>query len=43
MGLAVLGYNLTRVLNILGPRAFRDYCARRLRDHRAATEVAIAA
>lgn len=35
--------NLTRVLNILGPHAFRDCCARRLRDHRAATEVAIAA
>lgn len=36
MGLAVLGYNLTRVLNLLGLRVFRDYCARRLRDHRAA-------
>jgi hypothetical protein len=43
MGLAALGYNLTWVLNILGLRAFRDYCARRLRDHRAATEAAIAA
>ncbi len=25
----VLGYNLTRVINIIGVRAFTDYCARR--------------
>ena len=25
----VLGYNFTRVLNILGIDAIRDYCARR--------------
>ena len=27
--LMVLGYNFTRVLNILGVDALRDYCARR--------------
>ena len=30
MSLMVLGYNLTRVIHILGVPAFRDYCAQRL-------------
>ena len=30
MSLMVLGYNLTRVIHILGVQAFRDYCAQRL-------------
>jgi hypothetical protein len=30
MSLMVLGYNLTRVIHILGAQAFRDYCAQRL-------------
>lgn len=30
MSLMVLGYNLTRVIHILGLQAFRDYCAQRL-------------
>jgi hypothetical protein len=29
MSIMVLGYNLTRVINTLGVRAFTDYCARR--------------
>jgi transposase len=32
MSLMVLGYNLTRVIHILGAQAFRDYCAQRLTD-----------
>jgi hypothetical protein len=29
MSIMVLGYNLTRVINTLGVRAFTDHCARR--------------
>jgi hypothetical protein len=29
MSLMVLGYNLVRVLNVLGLDAFREYCAQR--------------
>ena len=28
MSIMVLGYNLTRVINTIGVRAFTDYCAR---------------
>jgi hypothetical protein len=40
MALMVLGYNLMRVLTILGWQAFRDYCAQRLSCHGAATPAA---
>ena len=43
MALMVLGYNLTRVINILGLQAFRDYCARRLTGGRMAAQAAVAA
>jgi transposase len=36
MSIMVLGYNLTRVINTLGVRAFTDYCARR--KHETSTE-----
>ena len=40
IALMVLGYNLMRVLHILGWQAFRDYCAQRLSRHGAATPAA---
>jgi transposase len=43
MALMVLGYNLTRVLNILGWQVFRDYCAQRLPDRGAASPAAAGA
>jgi len=43
MSLMVLGYNLIRVLNILGLQALRDYCARRLSSGARATPAAVAA
>jgi hypothetical protein len=39
----VLGYNLTRVINILGLQAFRDYCAQRSTGGRMAAQVVVAA
>jgi len=43
MALMVLGYNLTRVLHILGWQAFRDYCAQRLSGHGAPAPTAVGA
>ena len=43
MSLMVLGYNLTRVINILGLQAFRDYCAQRLTSGRMAAQAAVVA
>ena len=43
MALMVLGYNLTRVINILGLQAFRDYCAQRLTGGQMAAQAAVAA
>ena len=43
MALMVLGCDLTRVLNILGWQAFRDYCAQRLSGHRAPAPAAVGA
>jgi len=42
MSLMVLGYNLVRVLNVLGLDAFRDYCAQRACNGAGATEAAMA-
>ena len=42
MSLMILGYNLMRVLAILGLERFRDYCARRARSGAAATATATA-
>ena len=43
MALMVLGYNLTRVINILGLQAFRDYCAQRFTGGQMAAQAAVAA
>jgi hypothetical protein len=43
MALMVLGYNLTRVINILGLQAFRDYCAQRRTGGRMAAQAAVVA
>jgi hypothetical protein len=43
MALMVLGYNLIRVINILGLQAFRDYCAQRLTGGPMAAQVVVAA
>ncbi len=43
MSLMVLGYNLTRVINILGLQAFRDYCAQRLPGGWMTTQAVVAA
>lgn len=43
MSLMVLGYNLTRVINILGLQAFRDYCAQRLPSGWMITQAVVAA
>ena len=43
MALMVLGFNLTRVIHILGLQAFRDYCAQRLTGGRMAAQAAVAA
>ena len=42
MALMVLGYNLTRVINILGLSAFREYCAQRLTVARMAAQAGVA-
>jgi transposase len=34
MSLMVMGYNLVRVINIMGITAFREYCARRVHERR---------
>jgi hypothetical protein len=38
----VLGYNLTRVINILGVVAFREYCARSVHEMNKNCEAAMA-
>jgi transposase/cell division protein FtsB len=43
MSLMVLGYNLIRVINILGLAALRDYCAQRLPRGQTATQAEVAA
>jgi hypothetical protein len=43
MALMVLGYNLTRVLHILGWRAFGDYCAQRSSGHGARAPAVVGA
>lgn len=43
MSLMVLGYNLTRVVHILGLQAFGDYCAQRLSNRGMAAQAAMAA
>lgn len=42
MSLMVLGYNLVRVLNVLGLSAFREYCAQRACNGAGATQTAMA-
>jgi hypothetical protein len=43
MSIMVLGYNLTRVINTIGVRAFTDYCARREHIKRTTAQSAMAA
>jgi hypothetical protein len=43
MALLVLGYNLTRVVHIVGLQAFGDYCAQRLSSRGMAAQVAMVA
>lgn len=43
MSLMVLGYNLTRVVHILGLQAFGDYCAQRLSNWGMAAQAGMAA
>jgi transposase len=42
MSIMVLGYNLTRVINILGVVAFREYCARSVHEMNKNCEAAMA-
>jgi transposase len=43
MSIMVLGYNFTRVINILGVAALREYCAQRVREKKTATLAGMAA
>ena len=43
MPLLVLGYNLTRVVHIVGLQAFRDYCVQRLCSRGMAAQAAMVA
>ena len=43
MSILVLGYNLTRVINILGVVAFREYCASGVHEMNNNCEAAMAA